>query len=537
MPTLLFEAALRSLALTMIIWLGVKALRITNPHTRTATWRVVLVSTLAMPFLMHWKGFVLPAPPLAMPVVLPAELSLPTIMVSVQTSPGAVPTILDWQTIVFSAYLLVAGLLTLRLVVGVTQTWRLQRSATPVRGAWADGHDVRVSRSVQVPVTFGSTIILPADYPDWSLQKRLAVMTHEHSHVAQGDFFVLLLALLNRAIFWFSPAAWWLNAELTMLAEARSDAAAIEIMEDRVTYAEVLLDVATKAHRIHACVPMARLRTVNRRVQQILAETKLPSRMNHGKWLLVMVCVVLPTTIMAGAIAQVRSGGEATAQSEDAVAQRRYEQARPRREVSIDPELLDGFVGHYQLAPYAIFSITRDGAHLFAQLTGQPSNEIFPESDHDFFLKVVPAQITFVTDGQARAGKLVLHQNGSDQVAMRIDEADANAAIETLRRRIKENIPAPGSESALRRIIVEGRRGQPDYDQMVERLAQAVRQQLPTAQRDLGALGELQSIAFRAVGPDGSDIYDVHFAGGNTQWRIGLTPDGKVSVLFYRHLS
>lgn len=46
--------------------------------------------------------------------------------------------------------------------------------------------------------------------------------------------------------------------------------------------------------------------------------------------------------------------------------------------------------------------------------------QIFPESDRDFFLKVVDAQITFVTDAQGRATELILHQGG-DHHAKRID--------------------------------------------------------------------------------------------------------------------
>ena len=53
------------------------------------------------------------------------------------------------------------------------------------------------------------------------------------------------------------------------------------------------------------------------------------------------------------------------------------------------------------------------------QATGQPNFEIFPEGDRDYFLKVVDAQITFVTDGQGRATELVLHQGGRDQHAKR----------------------------------------------------------------------------------------------------------------------
>lgn len=98
-------------------------------------------------------------------------------------------------------------------------------------------------------------------------------------------------------------------------------------------------------------------------------------------------------------------------------------QAAPktRTEIAADPQLFDQYVGRYQLAPAAILTVTRDGSHLFAQLTGQPRLEIFPESAKEFFLKAVDAQITFETDSQGKASALVLHQMGRDQRAKRIE--------------------------------------------------------------------------------------------------------------------
>ena len=60
--------------------------------------------------------------------------------------------------------------------------------------------------------------------PRWDLAKRRAVLAHEGAHVANRDFYVLLLASLNRAVFWFSPFAWWQLARLAELAEIISDA-------------------------------------------------------------------------------------------------------------------------------------------------------------------------------------------------------------------------------------------------------------------------------------------------------------------------
>jgi len=64
--------------------------------------------------------------------------------------------------------------------------------------------------------------------------------------------------------------------------------------------------------------------------------------------------------------------------------------------------------------------VSREGAQLFVQATGQAKLEIFPESDRDYFLEAVNAQITFETDSHGRATGLVLHQNGMNQPAKRL---------------------------------------------------------------------------------------------------------------------
>ncbi len=94
---------------------------------------------------------------------------------------------------------------------------------------------------------------------------------------------------------------------------------------------------------------------------------------------------------------------------------------REHKEISIDPRLLDDYVGRYRLAPEFVLTITREGDGLFAQATNQSKLQIFPETPKDFFYKGVDAQITFETDGQGRASALVLHQNGRDMRAARIE--------------------------------------------------------------------------------------------------------------------
>jgi len=95
-----------------------------------------------------------------------------------------------------------------------------------------------------VPVTMGalrSTILLPPAWSEWDEAKLDAVLAHELSHVARRDAFTQRLSLLHRAIFWFSPLAWWLDRHLADLAEEASDEAALSSGADRNQYARTLL--------------------------------------------------------------------------------------------------------------------------------------------------------------------------------------------------------------------------------------------------------------------------------------------------------
>ena len=94
---------------------------------------------------------------------------------------------------------------------------------------------------------------------------------------------------------------------------------------------------------------------------------------------------------------------------------------KERKAVAVDPKIFDRYIGKYELAPEFAITITRDGDHLFEQATNQEKFEIFPESAKEFFLRVVDAQITFVTDANGRATELILHQGGEDHHGKRVE--------------------------------------------------------------------------------------------------------------------
>jgi D-alanyl-D-alanine-carboxypeptidase/D-alanyl-D-alanine-endopeptidase len=92
-----------------------------------------------------------------------------------------------------------------------------------------------------------------------------------------------------------------------------------------------------------------------------------------------------------------------------------------RKEIQIDPKVLDSYVGRYELAPNFILDITRDDSRLYVQATGQPRFELFPSAEHEFFLKVVDARLTFTMSAEGRATGVTLHQNGASQPARRLE--------------------------------------------------------------------------------------------------------------------
>ncbi len=85
------------------------------------------------------------------------------------------------------------------------------------------------------------------------------------------------------------------------------------------------------------------------------------------------------------------------------------------------PEVLERYVGRYELQPGFVIAVTREGTQLFAQGTGQPRVEIFPSSETTFYLNVVEARVTFHTDGDGPATSLTLHQNGQATKGKRIE--------------------------------------------------------------------------------------------------------------------
>ncbi len=89
--------------------------------------------------------------------------------------------------------------------------------------------------------------------------------------------------------------------------------------------------------------------------------------------------------------------------------------------ITIAPKNLKKYSGTYEMAPGVVMEVTTKDSQIFAQLSGQPKFEMFPEREDVFFLKVVVAQITFHKDDAGIITSLTLNQNGRQIPAKKIE--------------------------------------------------------------------------------------------------------------------
>ncbi len=98
-----------------------------------------------------------------------------------------------------------------------------------------------------------------------------------------------------------------------------------------------------------------------------------------------------------------------------------YDPPVVRTAIELDQSIINSYHGRYEINPDLIITITSENGSVFAQVTGQMKVEIFPESETEFFLKVMDAQITFVKSESGDVVELILHQGGQDTPAKKIN--------------------------------------------------------------------------------------------------------------------
>ncbi len=291
----LLESSLRATLIAAAVAAILPLLRVRTAAARHAAWTGVLIVMLLLPAWTMWG-------PKAAVRMLPGtsaeRIIAPLVGTPVYDRPAALPPAsaprrgseVPWRNLLMAAY--VAGVLWLmvRLIVGTIRANRL------------------TSADCVAPITVGlfkPRVILPADSTGWLRECLEAVLAHEHAHAQRRDPLVQWLALLNRALFWFHPLAWWLERKLAALAEEACDAAVLERGHDAGQYAECLLAMerAVRAAGARVAIGMAMPGSaLPKRIKQIL-EGARPARVSKSRLALAgLACTATVMMFAAGSV-------------------------------------------------------------------------------------------------------------------------------------------------------------------------------------------------------------------------------------------
>lgn len=306
MISLIVEAVVRSMALGLMLWLSLSLTRSRNPHLHKLLWSTVLFASLAIPFVMRAH---------VTPVIQAPDYVLT--LRGGETDPAHWTATWSVASVLYAS---IALTLLLKYTYSLLQMWRIRRSARVLHEGWTAGLDVRVTTKISCPATFGSTILLPAGFTEWSAQKLRAVIAHERSHVLHKDCYVLWLARLNTCLFWVNPLAWYLRWRLACLAEITSDEAAVTVVGDRAGYAEILLEFARQRAASAVATAIARP-NISQRIDRILAGIAPSTVPRLSKRMLVLAALLpaLAATAAPVGTAPIRLAQQATVPAEPSI--------------------------------------------------------------------------------------------------------------------------------------------------------------------------------------------------------------------------
>lgn len=196
---------------------------------------------------------------------------------------------------------------------------------------------------------------------------------------------------------------------------------------------------------------------------------------------------------------------------------------------TLNAATLDRYVGYYSRNfALGVSAITRKDAKLWLEPCGQPALELEPTGEAEFAIRTTDRVLCFEQIENDVAQNMLIWQRGVRFQSSRVDAASAELIKRSLEQRIKDRIPTPGSEQAVRQMIERGQAGNPDYGRMSWSFAQVARAQLPYWKIIGQYFGAIVAIEFLCVSKQGWDIYSVQHEHDVHRYRIALGDDGKI---------
>jgi hypothetical protein len=90
--------------------------------------------------------------------------------------------------------------------------------------------------------------------------------------------------------------------------------------------------------------------------------------------------------------------------------------------VKLDSHNYDSFLGQYQLTTNHVIAVRRDDDRLFALETGKPAEELLPQSETNFFLRVSAKLTIFTRDSRGKVNSLIMEPNGTRSTFVKISD-------------------------------------------------------------------------------------------------------------------
>lgn len=216
-------------------------------------------------FVRHSSGkrFVIWLSALIATVLLPLARSWWVAGNSAAWAPVSVPE--SWVRNFGLAWIALSSLALIRVAWGIWNVRKLRREASPLDTALLDpalqrtldcpvrGRKVKLALSsrLSVPAVIGffrPMILLPAwSFDDLSSEQLNSVLMHELAHLRRWDDWTNLAQKLARALFFFHPAIWWIDYQLSLEREMACDEFVLANMKNPRAYAECLVSLAEKS--------------------------------------------------------------------------------------------------------------------------------------------------------------------------------------------------------------------------------------------------------------------------------------------------
>jgi beta-lactamase regulating signal transducer with metallopeptidase domain len=227
-------------AIALLTWALLRIVGRRNSGTRFAAWFSALIAIAALPLVGSSGVNATGAPPQI-------------------TVPGS------WAVYLFAAWAVVALAGLARVAYGFWQVRRLRQSSTELGSVdprlkssieeFFAGKTpqprISVSDAVRVPVAIGffrPMIVLPT----WTIEELSpaelrTILLHELAHLRRGDHWTNLAQKILGALFFFHPAVWWIEKQISLEREMACDDAVLEQVSNPRAYAECLVTVAEKS--------------------------------------------------------------------------------------------------------------------------------------------------------------------------------------------------------------------------------------------------------------------------------------------------